>query len=102
MRWMIVDRRDYWSTRSHCHLSAQCSTGVSDRERAKRSEMLRINKTWVGSGTMNYQTRTTREGKETSIRSKANSRRVFDVVIGQGLLREGWIKEAAAARFRLH
>ena len=33
-----------------------------------------------------------REGKETSIRQKSNSQRVFNVVIGQGLLRGGWIK----------
>ena len=47
--------------------------------------MLRIDETWVGGGTVNCQTHAIREGKETNIRSESNSRRVFDVVIGQGL-----------------
>ena len=32
-------------------------------------------------------------GHHESIRSKSNSRRVFDVSIGQGLLCGGWIKQ---------
>ena len=51
--------------------------------------MLRIDETWVGSGMVNCRTRVIREGKETSIRLKSNSQRVFNAIIWQGLLRGG-------------
>ena len=54
--------------------------------------MLRIDETWVGGGTVNCWAHAIRE--EPNIRSaESNSRRAFDVVIGQGLSCGGWIKQ---------
>ena len=54
--------------------------------------MLQIDEVRVGGGTVNCWTCTIREGKKTSIRSKSNSRREFNVVMGQGWLHGGWVK----------
>ena len=58
----------------------------------RRRATLQIDEVRVGGGTVNCRTCAIREGKKTSIRSKSNSRREFDVVMGQGLLHGGWVK----------
>ena len=62
------------------------------RWRARLRAMLQMDETWVGGGAVNCQTCALGKGKEMSIRSQSNFRRVFEVVIGQGLLRGGRIK----------
>ena len=54
--------------------------------------MLQMDETRVGGGSVNCWTCALGKGKEMSIRSQSNFRRVFDVVIGQGLLRGVRIK----------
>ena len=68
------------------------SSPLVNRWWARRRETLQLDETWVGGGTVNCRTCAIGKGKKTSIRSKSNSQRMFDVVIGQGLLRGGWIK----------
>ena len=102
MQWMVVERRDHWPTRSHSPLSAQRSTGTCNssndsspsinRLRARRRAMFQIEETRVGGETVSCRIYANREGRKTSIRWKSNSRREFDVVMGQGLLHGGWVK----------
>ena len=54
--------------------------------------MLQTDETWVGDGAVNCRTCALGKGKEMSIRPQSNCRRLFEVVIGQGLLRRGRIK----------
>jgi len=78
MHWMVVDSRDRWPTRSHCHVSVQRSTGscnslqrtvpLMGRRPARQRATICIGDVWVRGGTANCRTcAIVKRGRRTSV-----------------------------------